>query len=173
MKRKLLFSIVAVIIYHSLAGQTTSTTYKIEKIDSIVSQIDSVAMLKHRVFNLRKQYKGKTYSEKWSYLRDSKYLLYFRVNYTLDSNDYEEEYYLANGGLIYATEKEVMRFPSMDPVDSIGWSGVFYFSEYKLLFQSTLGHGKSEMDNWDPEREVRVRFSKRTYNRPELLTWSK
>lgn len=173
MKRKVLISIVAVIIYHSLTGQTTATTYTIEKIDSIVSKIDSVARLKHRVFNLKKQYRGNTYTEKWSYLRDAKYLLYFQVNYTLDSNDYEEEYYLTNGGLIYATEKEVMRFPSMDPVDSIGWSGVFYFSAHKLLYQRTLGHGKSEMDNWDPEKEIRVRYSKRRYRRPELLTWSK
>lgn len=173
MKRKLLFSIISIIIFHSLPGQTTAYAFTIDKIDSIVSNIDSVSLLKHRVFNLKKQYKGKTYTETWSYLRDSKYLLYFRVNYTLDSNDYEEEYYLAYGGLIYATEKEVMRFPSMDPVDSIGWSGIFYFSEHKLLYHRTLGHGKSEIEGWDPEKEIRVRYSKRRYNRPELLTWSK
>jgi len=173
MKGKLLLSVVTIIIHHALPGQTTAYAFTKEKIDSIVSKTDSVVSLKHKVFNLKKQYKGKVYTEKWSYLRDAKHLLFFRINYTIDSTDYEEVYYLDKGALVFASEKEVMRFPSMDPVDSIGWSGFFYFSEHKLLFQSTLGHGKSEMDNWNPEKEVRVRFSKRTYNRPELLTWLK
>ena len=154
-----------------LWGQTTSYSFTKEKIDSIVSKTDSILSVKYRVFNLKKQYK--TYTEKWTYLRDSKYLLFFRINYTIDSTDYEEEYYLYKGELILANEKEVSRFPSMNPVDSIGWSGVFYFSGHKLLYQSTLGHGKSERGDWDPKNEARLRFSKRTYQRPELLTWSK
>ncbi len=173
MNFKHIFFCACMFSFNFLSGQTTSYTFTKEKIDSIVRKTDSVLSAEHRVFNLKKQYRGKTYTEKWTYLRDSKYLLFFRVNYSIDSTDYEEEYYLSKGSLVFATEKEVMLFPSMSPVDSIGWSGVFYFSEHKLLYQSTLGHGKSEQDDWDPYNEVRVRFSKRRYNRPELLKWSK
>ena len=42
------------------------------------------------------------------------------------------------------------------PVDGAGaiWSGVFYFQNGKLLDHTTNGHGKSELDNWDPEADM-------------------
>ncbi|NOT52346.1 MAG: hypothetical protein HOP10_13835 [Chitinophagaceae bacterium] len=176
MNGKFLCPVIILLLCNSLKGQINSNTYTKEKIDSIVSKTDIVLEKKQRTFDLtlyRDYIAKKTYTQKWTYLRDPKNLLYFRVNYTLDSTDYEEEYYLHEGTLIFATEKEVWRFPSMNPVDSMGWSGVFYFSKGKLIYQSTLGHGKSELDNWDPEKEIWMRHSKRRYNRPELLKWSK
>jgi len=41
------------------------------------------------------------------------------------------------------------------------WGGGFYFSKGKLIDHVTLGHGKSETDDWDPEKEILQRLEKR------------
>jgi hypothetical protein len=59
-----------------------------------------------------------------------------------------------NGQLIYAIETIISYYPNGNSSDSITWRGDFYFSKGKLIDHVTLGHGKSEMDDWDPEHEM-------------------
>lgn len=63
-----------------------------------------------------------------------------------------QTFYLRNGGLVYAEEKIVSHYGN----DSITWAGKFYFAGGKLIDQRTLGHGKSETDEWDPEAEMKT-----------------
>lgn len=86
-----------------------------------------------------------------------------------------QTFYLIKGQLIFATEKIVSFFIENNLIDSISWSGDFYFSKGKLINYVTLGHGKSELDTWDPEQDILnafnaskqdiLRFKKRKENR--------
>lgn len=146
-----------------------SIPYSHEITDRIVAKTDSLFAIRHKSFIVKKNFSsGKVVTEKWTYYKKGSSLLYFKINYTIDSTDYEEEYYLDIGNLIYATEKEVTLMPSSNPVDSFGWAGNYYFAKKKLVDHITFGHGKSEMDTWDPERDTLLRYSKRRYRRPEL-----
>ncbi len=98
-------------------------------------------------------------TEKWEYLRTAKGLLCFTINYSLDSTDFWKVYYLDKGELVYAKEGERMNFPSFK--DFIGWAGSFYFSKGKLIDFITLGHGKSEVGDWDPEKDTFKMFKRR------------
>jgi hypothetical protein len=42
--------------------------------------------------------------------------------------------------------------------DSISWLGTYLFEKGKLKDYYTNGHGKSETDDWDPEKEVLYNF---------------
>jgi len=65
-------------------------------------------------------------------------------------------FYIKNSSLILSTEKEITYFGN----DSITWGGGFYFKNGKLIDYETLGHGKSEDENWKPEIEVIANYNK-------------
>lgn len=58
--------------------------------------------------------------------------------------------------LIFSTESITYYYGK----DSIGWAGIYYFSKGKLQDHETLGHGKSELDTWNPEAEVLRNYHK-------------
>jgi hypothetical protein len=70
-----------------------------------------------------------------------------------------QAFYLKDGSLIYVTEKITTYFTDNGKTDSIIWSGDFYFSKEKLIDHVTLGHGKSEIDTWNPEQEILTALS--------------
>jgi len=88
-------------------------------------------------------------SEKFSYSMKGNTVEVLSVRYRKADADHEEEYYFQAGKLVYAIERQA-------PVGGSGpaWSGVYYFKNGKLLDHTTNGHGKSELDSWDPEDEV-------------------
>ena len=51
--------------------------------------------------------------------------------------------------------------PSLKIDEYSAWTGEFYFSKGKLIDHVTRGHGKSESDDWDPEKEILQRLEKR------------
>ncbi len=65
-----------------------------------------------------------------------------------------QTFYFKNAGLIYATEFIISYYGEKNKPDSMFWGGHYYFATNKLLDQITLGHGKSETDEWDPQQEV-------------------
>lgn len=76
-----------------------------------------------------------------------------------DNAKTEQLFYIHNDELIYSTETEILFFGK----DSSSWRGTYFFANGKLKDYETLGHGKSELDNWKPEEEV-IRNYKRTKN---------
>jgi hypothetical protein len=129
-------------------------------INEIVRKIDKLSKTSSRSFIITKVIKNKKVKETWQYF-DNKQLARIIINYTIDSTDYTEEYYFKDGLLIYASENEISRFPSLELDEYIVWGGGFYFSNGKLIDHVTLGHGKSESDDWDPEKEILQRLKKR------------
>ncbi len=143
--------------------------YSKEKIDIIITKTDSLFSIRHKSFTLKRNISSrKVVTESWTYLKNSKGLSCFKISYTIDSTDYKEAYFLDKGNLIYATEIEVSRFPASGPDDFIVWSGLYYFSYKKLIDHMTNGHGKSELDGWDPEKETLLRYNKRRFKRTEF-----
>jgi len=63
--------------------------------------------------------------------------------------------------LIYAYESEVFFETSQNMKDGTMWNGDFYFSKGKLIEHVTNGHGRSELDNWNPEKEVLEKWKSR------------
>lgn len=65
-------------------------------------------------------------------------------------------YYLANNKLIYAEENDNIYFEK----DTSMWKGWYYFENNQLVDYVTLGHGKSETDEWNPEKDVLAAYNK-------------
>lgn len=61
---------------------------------------------------------------------------------------YQEAYFERNGSLVYAAETE--RYMPKNHFTQQVWHCEFYISNGKLVTMMSLGHGKTERDDWDP-----------------------
>ena len=62
---------------------------------------------------------------------------------------YEEVYYEQNGELIYAEES--IKYMPINHYVLQPWTCQFYAEKGKLISLMSLGHGKTERDEWNPE----------------------
>jgi hypothetical protein len=91
-------------------------------------------------------------------------LNYISREYSNKDSSVKQNFYLSVSQLIYSTESITNYYAK----DSIHWKGTYYFQNSKLRDYETLGHGKSEIDTWNPEAEVlknyqRARSAVQTY----------
>jgi len=69
--------------------------------------------------------------------------------YYSNQTKFEELYVIQNDKLIYAKESEI-GIP-INSFDVITWNCQYYFKNEKLYTHISLGHGKTESENWTPE----------------------
>ena len=129
-------------------------------INEVVRKIDKMSKTNGRSFIKYKVINNKKIKENWQHF-DNKQFSRIIINHVIDSMRYSEKYYFKNGSLIYAYESEILYSPFWGQIEYSIWSGDFYFSKGKLIDHVTLGHGKSELDDWDPENEILQRLKKR------------
>ncbi|HEY6505931.1 MAG TPA: hypothetical protein VIZ28_18280 [Chitinophagaceae bacterium] len=134
-------------------------TYKLS-VDSITKHIDGLSAANGKSYTKEKKLSNKKIKEEWLHFDDKKLSLIY-IEYKIDSTAFIEKYYLQTGALIYAMEQEVSYYPSLGANEYSIWAGDYYFSKGKLIDYVTLGHGKSEDDNWQPEKEVLQRLKQR------------
>jgi hypothetical protein len=129
-------------------------------INKIVRNIDRLSEGNSRPYMKNKILNQKKIKERWVYF-DNKRLSRIIIDYIIDSTAYTEKYYFKNKSLIYAYESEIFFSPPAGVDQGTKWAGDFYFSNGKLIDHVTLGHGRSELDDWDPEKEILQRLKKR------------
>jgi hypothetical protein len=129
---------------------------------------------------------GKLATKNFTIQALKKVLHYIRYEYVVDKNNYlkisrqfsykndsiQQVFYLQNDRLIFAKETIVSYFTDKDRRDTVLWAGVFYFSRGKLIDHTTHGHGKSELDMWNPrqEMEIALKESKRDIARQDAVS---
>jgi hypothetical protein len=91
---------------------------------------------------------------KYEYLENNQRYLRINRQFFLKNDSIQQTFYFKGGELIFATEVIISYFDDGKTTDSISWSGEYYFDKSKLIDYTTLGHGKSELDSWNPEVEI-------------------
>ena len=99
---------------------------------------------------------NKTITFKYQFKYNHNQLEYAAREYSDKDSSVKQEFYILASFLIFSTESITYYYGK----DSIGWGGVYYFSEGKLKDYETLGHGKSEDEKWNPEAEVLRNYQK-------------
>ena len=62
----------------------------------------------------------------------------------------DEKKIYASEGITYQNYK--------DPEDLSGWSVQFWLENNQVIYTTSLGHGKTEMDDWDYNKELKENF---------------
>jgi hypothetical protein len=101
---------------------------------------------------------GENIIENFSYSINNGKVEVLKVNFQDGILFFEEEFFIRNGEPVFAYEKETA---TKDDEVIHEWSGEYYFEDGKIFDIETLGHGKSETDDWEPEKEIPKLYRKR------------
>jgi len=93
------------------------------------------------------EFNGKT--EFWSVCKLDKGNRIIRIESFENETFYQEVYFELNGKLRYAKETE--NYNPKNGFAEMKWNCEFFFENGKLMTNISLGHGKTEDENWNPE----------------------
>jgi hypothetical protein len=147
--RLILLFITSLYVNNCLAQHTPKTK---QRIDALVNAVDNNKNAKRSSFTKLDNKKLLQYT----YIADTANVLMIRCNFGEHNDSIEQVFYFYKNKLIYSTESIISYYKTGAITDSTGWGGTYYFSNNKLIDIVTLGHGKSETDTWDPEKEVLI-----------------
>lgn len=153
---KILLILILLIFPAFLHAQNDDEAQK--RIDSIIETIEKRSENSHQSFTIKKR----KYTEQWTYSTANGKIEFFSVSYFARHTKRSETYFLQNDELIYAAEREDYYSGDNENTEELtSWSGNYYFENRILVYLTTNGHGKSETDDWEPERETLDMFRKR------------
>jgi hypothetical protein len=140
-----LLSILGLLVSSLSFAQQQDSFWK-EHIDSIVQTTDSQ--------------KGKPEKFRWlfsnyEYKMINETLVKIVRKYKAGPSEKTDIFYVVNMNLVYSEEKEYSYYLHGDTSKLIG---KYYFEKGKLKDYVTIGHEKSEMDNWEPEEDVLKKY---------------
>ena len=145
--RSILLFIITFLVTNSSAQSIKKTK---QRIDAQVNTIDHG--IKTRQYSFTKQEDKKLLH--YTYHINSGNVLMITRSFGENNDSVKQVFYYNKNKLIYSTESIITYYTTDNVKDSIGWGGNYYFSNNKLIDLVTLGHGKSEEDSWNPEKEV-------------------
>lgn len=123
-----------------------------------VEKTDSLADKSTENFYLEKFLKdGYNYRETWRYLSNANRIVYFQVDYMLDSTEFTEVYYINRGNLVCSEEYEKVNYSMRE--DELKWGGIYYYESSVPKHVVTLGRRK--YSSIDPGSAALTRFDKR------------
>ena len=153
---RILTAIAIIVIAKSSFGQDLAKQKN--AIDVEVDRISKQANLKTVSFSIQ-ALKKVLHHINYQFIESKKKYIKIHRQFSHKNDTIQQMFYLKNGGLIYASEEITSYFTENGKTDSIIWKGDFYFANGKLIDHITLGHGKSEIDNWNPEHDILTAFS--------------
>ena len=148
---RLLTAIIISIVWTHTSAQETISIKK--DIEVEVQRIQKDSSLNSVTFSIQAM-KKVLHFIKYNYLSDKNGYAKISRQFSRNNDSTIQTFYLKSGELIFATEQIVTYYYEKNKTDSIGWSGDFYFSKGKLIYHITIGHGKSEIETWDPEQDL-------------------
>ena len=158
-------NIFCAILFISVSSycQLSDTYYtKQNKLDSLIANDKNAWEINQPSFFLYHQFQLDSVLEYWYFnpLPDSSFTL--KITYAYNNTYYVEKYSVYKGELINSYEEETMyEFGSNAKGQGLPWQGTYYWENNKIVLESTNGHGKSEIDDWDPSKENWNRYQKR------------
>ena len=124
-----------------------------QQVDSIVVKIDSRSS-KSISFTTNQKIATKNVTYFYSFKRNNGNIDYIERKFANRDSSVLQRFYSIGESIVFATESIIHYYGN----DSVGWSGSYYFSGGILKDYVTLGHGKSEDEFWDPEKEVLINY---------------
>jgi hypothetical protein len=152
--------VVILSVFSFIPYLSYSQPARIRELYKYVEDIDSIADKSTKNFYLEKFLKdGYNYRETWRYLANGSKIIFFQVDYILDSTEFTEVYYLNRGSLVCSEEYEKVNYSMRE--DELKWGGIYYFESSMPRHVVTLGHKNYYRRNMDPGMDAFVRFGKR------------
>lgn len=119
------------------------------RLDSIIALVNSMAD-EHKGITAVTDFEGKT--EFWSFGSQGDTLRSYQIESYEDERLYTEYYVEYKGQPIHAVEWE--EWIPMNHFPQHGWNCVLFIDQGEIIHMTSLGHGKTESDDWSPEEMI-------------------
>ena len=135
-------------------GRLTQLYRYVEETDSLISR-------SQKTFYLEKFLKDDhNYRETWRYSINGDKVVFFQVDYIIDSTEFTEVYYLKRGNLVCSEEYEKVNYTLFE--DKLKYGSICYFESAMPTQVVTLGSSNHRhKPNFSGSDLALVRFSKR------------
>lgn len=154
---------VLVVLFFVLTSISASAQSSFSRLDDLylfVEKTDSLANKKLRTFSLEKFLKNDlNYKENWSFSENGGKVVYFQVDYVLDSTEFTEVYYVNRGRLVCSEEYEKVNYSFEE--DELKYGSIYFFESTTPKHVVTLGRRTVNNRMLAPEMMVFSRFEKR------------
>ena len=138
----------------------SQSSARVRELYKYVEDVDSLADKSTKNFFLEKFLKdGYNYRETWRYLTNGSRVIYFQVDYILDSTEFTEVYYLMRNNLVCSEEYEKVNYSVRE--DELKWGGIYYFESSMPSHIVTLGRKNYSRHDMNPGLDALARFGKR------------
>lgn len=156
MKSKIFFLLM--IFYFGIAvSQTKEDLVEVEKINQYSELIDKESNSKEFDFEI----KGKNKIINYKYWKKGNDIVKISREWRENNGNYQETYtdyfLLKDGKRIYASQSIINRHKA-NTDEVYGWSCLFWIKNNRVFHLTSLGHGKTEADEWDYEKELQENF---------------
>jgi hypothetical protein len=133
---------------------------RLKQLYTFVDKADSLSRKSHKTFYLEKFLEDNyTYKEKWRYAEKDGRVVYFEIDFILDSVEYTEVYYVNRGSLVCSEEYEKINYSFTE--DKLRSGGVYYFEGFSAQHVVRMGNPGGGFNTSYPELAVLHRFEKR------------
>lgn len=154
--------LLAIIIFWTFTNHSIGQELTKHQIDSIYSLNDSISKFESSeifVTNFNKK------NELWK-IQNFNNNRIITIHSHKEDTYYTEIYFELNGKLTYANEG--MHGMPINKTISISWNCDFYIHQSKVFYHISLGHGKTERDDWD-ENSIITLYNKRLNELNQVL----
>ena len=152
--------LILLLITLSIAARSQSKHQRLLELYDYVEKTDSIAPKQFRTFYLEKFINNNdNYRETWRYATNKDRIVYFEIDFIIDSTEFTEVYYVRHNNLICSEEYEKINYSYLE--DELKKGGVFYFNGIIPEHMVMLGRAYQARNNISPDLAVLQRFEKR------------
>lgn len=156
MKLKL-FLILSILLFGRFLSQSKTDLIETENINKYSEIIDKDSTIVEYQFEI----KNKSKIVKYKYSKKGNEIVKIFREWKENNGNYIDTYtdyfLLKNEERVYANQSIIFKNKS-DEEDIGGWSCTFWLKKDKVIHMTSLGHGKTETDDWDYEKELKENF---------------
>ncbi len=157
MKLKIFFFLF-ILVFGLGFSQSKTDLIEVENINKYSEIINKDSKITKYQF----QVKGKNKTIHYQYEKKGNEIVKISREWKQNSNNWWElynDYFLLKNGEKVLASQSITYTNMSDAEDIIGWSVRFWIHNNKVINSTSLGHGKTEMDDWDYELELKDNFN--------------
>jgi hypothetical protein len=153
-------SILIVFLALPFFASSQSGRQRLLELYDFVDKTDSLSNKSQQTFYLEKFLKNDdNYREKWRYATNEGKIVFFEIDFIVDSTEFTEVYYVNRGNLICSEEYEKINYSYLE--DELKKGGVYYFNGTIPQHVVMLGDEYKARNAISPDLAVLQRFEKR------------
>lgn len=150
--------LISILVFGFAFSQSKEVLAVVENINQYSEAIDKDP----KVIEYKFEVKGKVKTILYQYSKKGNEIIKISREWNEDKDNYTNtftDYFLLKDGQSFYATQNIVYTNKSDAEDMGGWKCIFWINKSKVINMTSLGHGKTELDDWDYELELKDNFN--------------